>query len=231
MLVTKDQIVLAPATDCTIESMDYLVYGWAPRFLRVLRGQFSVHASAVRTAGGALAIMGQPQAGKSTTVMGLIGRGYPLIIDDVLPVDFIDAVPIVHGWDRPIHLRDSAAEYFGVTRERFVNVPSDVKVQVRIPAHSGRVPLRCLIEMRPLSDATEVTLIELQGRQALTAALRSTNATGIASGGGRGEQFFAWVTSLVDAVPVYQLVRPQRSWCLDSVLDRIDALVLDLGLN
>lgn len=228
MLVTEDEIVLAPCPDSSVESMDYLVYGWAPSFIRALRRQFSVHASAVMAGGGALAVMGSALAGKSTTVMGLIRRGYPLIIDDVLPVDFVDAVPVVHGWDRPIHLRESAADHFAVTRDRLVNTPLETKVQVRMPSHAKPVPLLCLVELRPDPDIESVTLRRLHGAAALRAGLRNTNSSGIATADGRGVDFFAWVTSLVDAVPVYQLSRPEGRWSLDSVLDELDELIREL---
>ncbi len=51
--------------------MDYLVYGWAPRWIRVLRQEYTLHASAVVIDAGALAVMGFSGAGKSTTVTAL----------------------------------------------------------------------------------------------------------------------------------------------------------------
>ena len=232
MLVTHDEVVLAPYSDSSVEAMDYLVYGWAPRFIRVLRREFSVHASAVVVPGGAIprgaiAVMGAAMAGKSTTTLGLVRRGLPLIIDDVLPVDFTDEGAVVHGWARPLHLRDSAADFFQVSRDHTLVTSLESKVQLNLPSHTHSLPLRFLVELQPdpLVDTVKVT--RLSGVQALQACMRNTNSTGIAGADGRGKAFFEWVTTLSQAVPIYQLTRPEEGWSLDSVLDTLQQLVED----
>lgn len=229
MLVTRDEVVLAPAAQSTVEDMDYLVYGWAAQFVRVLRREFSVHASAVQTSSGALAIMGPATAGKSTTTMGLVRRGYALIVDDVLPVDFIEGRPQVHGWIRPLHLRDAAADHFKVARDRVVVTTLETKVQVSVPHFLASAPLRCLIELAPDPNASVVTLRRLRGTESLRACLRTTNAGGIAAADGRGGDFFTWLTKLTATVPVYRLTRPTSGWSLDAVLDAIEELSDSLG--
>lgn len=227
MLVTRDEVVIAPYSDSTVEAMDYLVYGWAPRFIRVLRREFSVHASAVVIPGGAIAVMGAAMAGKSTTTLGLVRRGLPLIIDDVLPVDFTDEGAVVHGWARPLHLRDSAANFFQVSREKSFVTPAETKVQLNLPSHTHSLPLRFLVELQPNPLVDSVTVTRLSGVEALRACMRNTNSTGISGADGRGKVFFEWVTTLSQTVPIYQLTRPEEGWCLDAVLDSLQQLVED----
>lgn len=50
------------------------------------RGMTSLHASAVRIGGGAVAFMGAVGKGKSTTAAAFVQMGYPLITDDLLPL-------------------------------------------------------------------------------------------------------------------------------------------------
>jgi hypothetical protein len=225
MLVTRDEVVLAPCSDSSVEAMDYLVYGWAPTFIRVLRREFSVHASAVMIPGGAIAVMGAKRAGKSTTTLGLVRRGLPLIIDDVLPVDFTDEGAVVHGWARPLHLRDSAADFFQVSRENTLVTSVETKVQLNLPSHTHSLPLRFLVELQsdPLVDT--VTVIRLSGVEALRACMRNTNSSGISGADGRGKAFFEWVTTLSQTVPIYQLTRPQDGWSLEAVLDSLQQLM------
>ena len=227
MLVTRDEVVLAPYLDSNVQAMDYLVYAWAPVFIRVLRREFSVHASAVMIRGGAIAVMGARRAGKSTTTLGLVRRGLPLIIDDVLPVDFTDEGAVVHGWARPLHLRDSAADFFQVSREHTLVTPVETKVQLNLPSHTHSVPLRCLVELQPDPLVDTVTVTRLSGVEALRACMRNTNSTGIAGVDGRGKAFFEWVTTLSHTVPIYQLTRPEDGWSLDAVLDSLQQLVED----
>jgi hypothetical protein len=227
MLVTRDEVVLAPYSDSSVEAMDYLVYGWAPRFIRVLRREFSVHASAVVIPGGAIAVMGRAMAGKSTTTLGLVRRGLPLIIDDVLPVDFSDGEAVVHGWERPLHLRDSAADFFQVSRENTLVTSIETKVQLNLPSHTHSLPLRFLVELQPDPLVDTVVVTRLSGVEALRSCMRNTNSTGIAGADGRGKAFFEWVTTLSQTVPIYQLTRPEEGWSLDAVLDSLQQLVED----
>ncbi|MFZ4510395.1 MAG: hypothetical protein ACOYNJ_05490 [Candidatus Nanopelagicales bacterium] len=227
MLVTHDEVVLTPSSDSNVEAMDYLIYGWAPVFIRVLRRKFSVHASAVMIPGGSIAVMGAKGAGKSTTTLGLVRRGLPLIIDDILPVDFTDEGAVVHGWARPLHLRDSAADFFQVSREHTLVTPTETKVQLNLPSHPHSLPLRFLVELQPDPLVDSITVTRLSGVQSLRACMRNTNSTGIAGVDGRGKAFFEWVTTLSQAVPIYQLTRPEDGWSLDEVLDSLQQLVAD----
>lgn len=52
-------------------------------FLLRLRGIICLHASAVAVGGRALAFLGAPGAGKSTTAAALAQRGFPVLTDDV----------------------------------------------------------------------------------------------------------------------------------------------------
>lgn len=227
MLVTRDEVVLAPYPDSSVEAMGYLIYGWAPRLIRILRREFSVHASAVMIPGGAIAVMGAAMAGKSTTTMGLVRSGLPFIIDDVLPVDFTDEGAVVHGWERPLHLRDSAADFFQVSRENTLVTSVETKVQLTLPSHTSSLPLRFLVELQPDPLVDSVTLTRLSGVAALQACMRNTNSAGIAGADGRGKAFFEWVTTLSQTVPIYQLTRPKEGWSLDAVLDSLQPLVED----
>ncbi len=53
-------------------------------FVLRLRGTTCLHASAVTIGGSAIALLGPPNAGKSTTAASLRGSGYPVIADDIV---------------------------------------------------------------------------------------------------------------------------------------------------
>ena len=65
-----------------------LILGPALGIVLHLKGLMVLHASAVDINGEAVAIMGHNGMGKSTTTMALIGEGYPLIVDDILSIEF-----------------------------------------------------------------------------------------------------------------------------------------------
>ncbi|WP_331874798.1 hypothetical protein [Longimicrobium sp.] len=68
-----------------------------------LRGIPSLHASAVALPGGAAAVCGPPQSGKSTTAAAFAGRGRALLSDDVVPL--LDRADGVHVQPAYPHLR------------------------------------------------------------------------------------------------------------------------------
>jgi hypothetical protein len=59
------------------------------------RGNLVLHASAVEVAGAAVGFLGARGAGKSTMAAALLGRGYPLLADDILAVSLQSGFPQV----------------------------------------------------------------------------------------------------------------------------------------
>jgi hypothetical protein len=59
------------------------------------RGLLVLHGSAVDVGGTAAVFVGVSGAGKSTTAYGLARQGMPVVSDDIVPVEFIDDVPVV----------------------------------------------------------------------------------------------------------------------------------------
>ena len=80
---------------------DALVYLLGPvmGFLLRLRGMTSLHASAVAVDSRAIALVGPPGAGKSTTAASFARRGYPVVSDDIVPlVDHGRAFSVQSGY-------------------------------------------------------------------------------------------------------------------------------------
>jgi len=75
-------------------------------------GQEVLHASAVLTPQGAVALCATARTGKSTTAFGLSQRGWPLWADDAVAFEMVDssvsAIPLPFG----IRLRPDAAAFF-----------------------------------------------------------------------------------------------------------------------
>jgi hypothetical protein len=57
------------------------------------RGTLVLHASAVEVAGAAVGFLGARGAGKSTMAAALLGRGYPVLADDILAVSLQSGLP------------------------------------------------------------------------------------------------------------------------------------------
>ena len=225
MLITRDRVTIEPGPGSSVERMDFLVYGWAPRMIRILREEFSLHGSAVIGPRGAVAVLGRSGAGKSTTVSGLTQRGYDLIVDDVLPVDFVDGVARVHGWDRPVQLTDEAAAALDLDDPAGSRVFIDGKHQVALGGDSESRPLAVLVHLIPDDDCDVVFAKPLSGASRLSAVIDNSDSTRLSSADGRAPAFFRWATEVAASVPIYEIRRPSSGWHLPEVLDCIESLM------
>ena len=225
LLITRDRVTVEPEPGLPVERMDFLVYGWAPRMLRILREEFSLHGSAVIGPAGAVGIMGQSGAGKSTTVSALTGRGYGLIIDDVLPVDMVDGVAMVHGWDRPVHLTDEAAGALVLGDPNGPRVSLDGKQQVMLGGDTASRPLSLIVHLVPDDECERVTARALSGVERLSAVIDNSDSTRLSSADGRAPAYFRWATAVAASVPVCELRRPSTGWHLHEVVDCIESLM------
>lgn len=82
---------------------------------RYLAGRLSLHASAVGFPYGSVVLVGDSGAGKSTTAMALVERhGGTFLADDVVPIDWDGAAPVVSPVDDSFWLNADASAWFGV---------------------------------------------------------------------------------------------------------------------
>jgi hypothetical protein len=101
-----------------------------------------VHASAVRAAGGVLALCGVSETGKSTLACALARRGHPLWADDTVAFDATGEVPVAVALPFRLRLRPAAAAFFGGG-----SGPA-------VPAGPGaRAPLRAFYLLERVADA------------------------------------------------------------------------------
>lgn len=227
--VTAASVVVDPAPGRSVEEMDYILHGWVPRQIRILRGEFSFHASAVRTGTWALALMGLSGAGKSTTATALTRAGFELIVDDVLPVDVAEGVPLAWGWPRPVHLTEAAAQHFRIPIDRRVGRRPDTKAAMMLPQSEGRWPLRLAVVLEKNDAVADLTVQTLSGAERLRALLPHTGGAALSAADGRASSYFAWITSIAAFTKVARVTRPQSGWHLDAVIDAITRLADDIN--
>jgi hypothetical protein len=81
------QVTYHPDPATAPEIVAILINGTVAAYLLSANGRLVLHASAVEVDGAALAFVGFSGQGKTTMATLLCGEGYPLVTDDVLPVD------------------------------------------------------------------------------------------------------------------------------------------------
>ncbi|MGH9492952.1 MAG: hypothetical protein ACRD2K_05585 [Terriglobales bacterium] len=122
----------------TLEDAATYLLGPVLAFALRLRGYCGLHASAVRVRESAIALLGPPQAGKSTTAAALAKMGYAVLTDDVtILVDrggsflVVSGYPLLRLWEDSVHCLFGSADalprltpnwdkrYLDLTREEY----------------------------------------------------------------------------------------------------------------
>lgn len=102
----------------TLEDVCTYLIGQVINFALRLRGITSLHASSIGIGDRAIAVMGAPGAGKSTTAAAFARLGYSILSDDVAVLDDQDSTFLVQpGYPRVNLWPDSARALFGPGEE------------------------------------------------------------------------------------------------------------------
>lgn len=122
-----NEIIVRPANeDISEEELASFVLGWALSFLFHQRGALAIHSTAININGKAVLIAGTSGAGKSTTALELIKRGFSYLTDDISIVDICNGNLVYPGF--PIqkvcrnvadHLEDDRLQYVDERKDKF----------------------------------------------------------------------------------------------------------------
>jgi hypothetical protein len=195
------------------------------------RGQEVLHASAVLTSRGVVALCARSGTGKSTTAFGLSQRGWPLWADDAVAFEMlgtgIRAVPLPFG----LRLLSDAARFFnqdltsvstilsqnGADQiERKPELLSALLLLKRAPGASGKA----VIQIRQLSSAKTLTEV--------LAHAYCFNFQDVE----RNRSMMHHYLGLVSQVPVFEICFQPGLETLPAVLDGIERLMLNtLGVT
>lgn len=162
-----------------------------------LLGMLCLHAAAVLAPGGALGLMGDPGAGKSTTSIALAFRGYPLLSEDHLVLDrradafhVLPGYPAARLWPASVRMLVGAPEALPLLVPGFEKRYLDLSGTPR--AHGDPEPLRALYWLTPRVDDDGAPALEpLRPPAALNALLRNSYAGRLLDKAGRAAEFGA----------------------------------------
>ncbi|MDJ0752148.1 MAG: hypothetical protein QNJ45_01415 [Ardenticatenaceae bacterium] len=190
------------------------------------RGLLTLHASGVVAPKGAVLFMGHSGSGKSTLLASFLGRGYPMITDDLSAVAVNGAAPVVlpsfpnmKMWADSLALmgRESA----GLKRVRSVDLDK-FSVPVQVEMAPAPVPLHAIYVLQPLNE-TELRLEPLAQAKKFNVFLDHTWQKLSLKRQGRHITHFQQVTAVANRVRVRRAYRPQMPFLLDELTDMIEA--------
>jgi hypothetical protein len=189
-------------------------------FLLQALGYEMLHASAVRTERGVVAFCGDSGAGKSTIVVGLSRRGYPIWADDAL---LLDASARIRAIALPfvVRLRREPTEFFGLGGRGDASL-CDLSGVERDPVELAAV---CVLKRRAGADGGEV--IECRrGTSALTAMLAHACAFNLEDLD-RKRRMVTQYLAVAARVPVFEAVVRPGLERLSELLDQLEARVIN----
>lgn len=185
--------------------LDFALYGWVPSLLMLFQGVRFLHGSVVSRDGVTVALVGQPGAGKSSTVAALMAAGWRLLIDDSAPVVVVDGLPWVVAYERPIHLTPADAAASGL--DNGTPMFERNKLAYRAEVDVTPRPLDAVVALQP-STHSAVHLESLTGVHRLAELDRHVHAQIAARTPGRMPATLSWLAALAH-LPVWRLHRPR----------------------
>lgn len=196
----------------TLEDTATYLLGPIMGFVLLVRGQISLHASAIALSGQAVAIVGPAGSGKSTTAAALARLGYSVLGEDVLTVQDLEnefmiqpAYPCIRLWPSSVAaLYGSEAQlprltptwdkcYLDLTREQYV-------------FQTEALPLRAIYLLGERSAAASSPSVhEVRSTEALISLIANTYATYLLDKQMRARAF-RLLTRIEKKVPIRKVV-------------------------
>jgi hypothetical protein len=187
-----------------------------------LRGVTSLHASAVEIGGKAVAFVGVPGAGKSTTAAIFAQNGYSVLTDDIVALEKHESEFLVHpGYPFLNLLPRSLALLRGFTEVTEEADRYAEKRQLMLDGHERRfekdmLPLGAVYFLAERSnDASKTTVSAISAQEALIALVSNTYANKMLDQEMRAREFNA-LGELVRLVPMRRVAAAARAANLDD---------------
>lgn len=211
LLVEKgEKITVDPDPDVDESVIRLQILGPALAILLHQKGFLVLHASAVSMPGGAVAFMGAAEWGKSTMAATFHSKGYELVADDYLAVDFdeSESVKVQPGFPQ-MKLWPDAATSLGEAIEMMpVLHPRLEKRAHRIESGFRRAPV-ALARVYVLADGECCEIEAITGQEALLELVRHSYTVRLLEATGARESHFRQCGRLVQLIPIRRLRRPK----------------------
>ena len=206
----------------------FLVGLWA--VLLQQRGVATLHAAAVRTAAGAVLLLGRSGHGKSSLAAALVQRGYALLADDttglVLRGGQTTALPSFASlrlWKRTLEKMRTSPEVRSRVREGVE------KYWVKASsACSQALPVHAAIVLTPSSSA-DIRMALVPPNAAFWLLCKHAHRKRALRAMGQRPALFRAATAMARHVPVLQAWRPHHPFLLEELADHVEACMAELG--
>lgn len=186
------------------------------------RGHIVVHGNAIvlNQLGGAVLCIGDSGAGKSTTAIAMMQRGFRVLADDICPIDHGGIVP--PGMPRAKLWQDTAEQLEIDTAPLERLREGDAKFNLPLGcAHCAEgQPVKAVFWLVP-EDVEKVTVSPLDGAEKFTVLRNNIYRPEYLRPLGLEPDYLQRVANIASTTPVTRVSRPAAGFDIDGVLDAI----------
>ena len=220
------EIIVDPVPGADERVLRLSILGPAFALLLHQRGRFVLHASAVESAGGAVAFTGGSGWGKSTLAAALHARGCALVADDLTAIAVSPECSTVFPGFPQLKLWPEAVASLGEAPEALPQIHPDFDKRARRAIRGfsyRRLPLR---RIYLLGEGPGPTIEPLQPHEALIALM--PHWYGFRFGdrllqvGDAAASHFRQCATLANSVSVHRLIRPRQLRALGDVVSLVE---------
>lgn len=207
------KVMVDPTVGATPSDVRVFLLGTVLGLLCHQRGLFPFHAACLQIGDAAVALSGSSGAGKSTLAVALSRRGHCLLADDVCAIDPAapDGPAVLPAFPR-LKLRRETLELFGISPNGLERDREGME-KYHFPVNQTRgspplpVPLRCVFMLKDAGASPFDVNGRLKGFAAVSMLMEQIYRRRLARALGRERTLFEGAVRLVQAVPVYRLIR------------------------
>lgn len=206
---------------------DTLIYLVGPvmGFVLRVRGVVSLHASAVLVGNKAVCVCGGPGAGKSSTAAAMALRGYPILTEDVAPLDDGEgALAVRPGYPRVNLWGESSSALFGSTEALPVITPNWDKRYM--PLGDGfwqkTAPLAAVYVITARHQGRDAIISERPPSESFVALVANTYVNYLLDRSMRAHEFDV-LSRLIRTVPVRFVSPPADIGRIGALCDALEA--------
>jgi hypothetical protein len=225
------RVTVRPAPGATEADVACLLAGPVRTACRLLNGDLALHGSGAVLDGRAVALTGDPAAGRSTLAAALAVRGHPILADGALPIRRTGTGFVAEPADDGLQLWPDTARLLGLTGGAVIR-PGLPKRHHRFPA-APAAPLAAVVVLRRWGGAGAPVPRTLTGVSALHPLAHCTAGRSLIAPFGVTAAHFAWCAGIVAEVPVFELCGDRHRDDASVLADTVEALVrrADVGLS
>lgn len=219
------EIVVQPAQEVEDQLLRQFILGPALALLLFQRGLLVLHASAIAVDGSAVAFLGDSGQGKSTTAAAFHASGYPVVADDLVPVEVRSGRPLVFPGFPQLKLWPEAAAAVGISPEALPRLSAGEEKRSRCLAGAFWVDPLPLRAIYLLAEGEPLQIEPLRAGEALIDLIRHSYGIRLIHAIAASSHL-KQCAGIAGEVPIRRLIRPCS---LPQLTDLVQAVEEDLS--